>query len=351
MRSLLTVCVWLAIQVTLEALWHRALGLSGFGIIFLLYLDFAVVLPLLSLWLWIRHFALGGHHRMTRPAATLALLTLTGPAFAYYATWVEPFDLKLEEHTVGLASGRGGGADFTIAVIADLQARKVTEYERRAIALVMANNPDIILIAGDIIHWSDMDEYVAAIPEFQSLLQELHAPSGVYFVQGNTDVPELESLLFQDTDVIPLLDEMTNLEIRGNKVTLGGLALAHHRVASGQALLQRMESDSEEADIRILLSHMPDPLLDLSPNSRIDLIVAGHTHGGQVQIPFFGPPITLSQVPRYVAAGGLSEHEGNVIYVSRGIGVERAQAPRVRFLSPPEVSLLTVVSNPPSGRN
>jgi predicted MPP superfamily phosphohydrolase len=74
------------------------------------------------------------------------------------------------------------------------------------------------------------------------------------------------------------------------------------------------------------------------------LLVAGHTHGGQVQIPFFGPPITLSRVPRSVAAGGFHSLDGRAIYVSRGIGNERGWAPRVRFLAPPEVSLLTLES-------
>ena len=74
----------------------------------------------------------------------------------------------------------------------------------------------------------------------------------------------------------------------------------------------------------------------------MDLTIAGHTHGGQVRIPFFGPPITLSRVPRRVAGGGLHELQGNAIYVSRGVGCERASAPRVRLNCPPEVSLLTL---------
>jgi hypothetical protein len=86
----------------------------------------------------------------------------------------------------------------------------------------------------------------------------------------------------------------------------------------------------------------PDVALGLRPGSRIDLVVAGHTHGGQVVLPGFGPPMTLSHVPRAVAAGGLHDLGGNAIYVSRGVGCERGQAPRIRFLCPPEVSLLEV---------
>ncbi len=90
------------------------------------------------------------------------------------------------------------------------------------------------------------------------------------------------------------------------------------------------------------MPHRPDPLWTPGTDSRIDLLVSGHTHGGQVSVPFFGPPITLSSVPRDVAAGGLHVVDGRRIYVSRGVGLERGTAPRIRFRVPPEVSLLTL---------
>jgi len=95
-------------------------------------------------------------------------------------------------------------------------------------------------------------------------------------------------------------------------------------------------------DLRLLVAHYPDQIEHLSANSRVDLLVAGHTHGGQVQIPFLGPPITLTSVPREVAAGGYHVMNGRAIYVSRGIGCERGLAPRLRFNCAPEVSLLTL---------
>ena len=91
-----------------------------------------------------------------------------------------------------------------------------------------------------------------------------------------------------------------------------------------------------------MLSHKPDAVYNLEPASRVDLVVAGHTHGGQVVLPLFGPPITLTSVPREIARGGLGEMDGRTIYVSRGIGMERGQAPPLRFLCPPEISLLTL---------
>jgi len=80
----------------------------------------------------------------------------------------------------------------------------------------------------------------------------------------------------------------------------------------------------------------------LKTPSRIDLVVAGHTHGGQVQLPLVAPLLRVSRVPPSVAAGGLHHLDGRRIYVSRGVGHERGQAPRIRFLCPPEISLLTL---------
>ena len=76
----------------------------------------------------------------------------------------------------------------------------------------------------------------------------------------------------------------------------------------------------------------------------VDLVVAGHTHGGQVCLPGIGPLFTCTQVPQPVAAGGLHRLLNRWVYVSRGSGHERGQAPRIRLFCPPEVSILTLVA-------
>ncbi len=95
--------------------------------------------------------------------------------------------------------------------------------------------------------------------------------------------------------------------------------------------------------MRILLAHRPDAGLELRRGTRVDLTVAGHTHGGQVAPPLLGPLVVASAVPRHVGAGGLHDlGGGRRIYVSRGIGMERGHAPPLRIGAPPEVSLLTL---------
>ena len=89
----------------------------------------------------------------------------------------------------------------------------------------------------------------------------------------------------------------------------------------------------------IVLGHSPDFALG---NIDADLLVAGHTHGGQVRLPFLGPLLTMSHVPRKWASGLTELAEGKTLIVSRGIGMERRDAPRVRFLCRPQLVFVRI---------
>lgn len=332
---LLTASFILAALGVAELFLFAVMGWSFFGWINLAYMDLYLVLPLLA----IAILSLAKRSKPTKSARRLAWLALLPVPILTYATFVEPFDLRLEQTTVITSAG----ADYEpirIALLSDLQAPKVTDYEREAISRLMAEKPDLILISGDVIHETSFEGYAAAIPEFNELLGQLHAPGGVFMVQGNTDPGTVLTPLTAGTDVIVLRNFVVDLNIQGRLVALGGVDLGYAPRPPGLKVIDQLERSP--ASLKLLLSHVPDAGLVLQPNSPIDLTLAGHTHGGQVSIPFFGPPITLSQVPRHVAAGGLNAINGNPIYVSRGVGLERGNAPRLRFLVPPELSILTV---------
>jgi hypothetical protein len=126
---------------------------------------------------------------------------------------------------------------------------------------------------------------------------------------------------------------------RDRRIVIAGTQL-HHRSETAMETVDTLASTPEDGTIRILVAHRPDVVLDLPESSRVDLTVAGHTHGGQVVLPGIGPLITMSEIPREVARGGLHELAGNSLYVSTGVGVERGQAPLVRFLSRPSVGVI-----------
>ena len=351
---ILITVAWLGLEYLGLSLLADPLGLSGFGVIHLAYLHLFFSIPVIGLGYGALHFWPKNSVRLATASGALVLVAMGLGCLGYYMTYVAPFDLEVTHTTLRL-SPRGPavpgaqstqqaapGRPLRIGLLADLQAARITDYERRAVAALMAEEPDLILLSGDIIHQMDRAAYVEAIPEFRDLLGTLNAPAGVYFVRGNTDPKGIEPLLFEGTGILGLRDQIVSIPFGASSITLGGLALAHHKLPKGKEVMQTLATPSGEGDIRLLLTHLPDPVLFLPENSAIDLVLAGHTHGGQVQLPFFGPPITLSQVPREVAAGGLHSHRGNAIYVSRGIGVERAQAPRMRLLARPEVSLITL---------
>ena len=90
----------------------------------------------------------------------------------------------------------------------------------------------------------------------------------------------------------------------------------------------------------IVFGHMPN---FARGQVAADLLVAGHTHGGQVRMPWIGPIITLSAVPRAWAAGVTALSGGRTLVVSRGTGLERGHAPRLRFLCRPEIVVIELV--------
>jgi len=280
--------------------------------------------------------------RATRALAAAGALGL--PALGLYGSFFEPRNLQLERVEVPIDVAHAPAEPLRIAVLADIQSRSIDEHLRTAVREAMRFAPHLIVLPGDLIQLDSEREYLAAVPEFRALLEPLDAPLGVYFVIGNTDTDELVARVFEGTRVRLLVDESVELEFGGRRIVLGGADIFQLSPSSPECFVSRF--DRREADeLRILVSHLPDHGLTwlLGRKPAIDLAIAGHTHGGQVTLPGFGPPVTLSLVPRAVAAGGLHRIDGRRIYVSRGIGMERGLAPPLRLLCPPELSLLTLV--------
>lgn len=310
---------------------------SLFFAISLAYVDLVVVAPLVAGITLARARAEG----VTHGARTLLwCITLALPLVGVYASFVEPFRLVEERVEIVVAPERAPREPLRIAVLADLQSREVDEHLREAVRRAMEFKPHLILLPGDLIQEESEGAYLRAVDDFRALLAPLRAPLGVYFALGNTDTPHLVGRALEGTNVRLLENESVELEFAGQRVLVGGAGFMPFapRTRAFVDGFDRRESD----ELRILVAHYPDTLLELDDSPGIDLAVAGHTHGGQVQIPLLGAPLTLSAVPRHVGSGGLHELEGRRIYVSRGVGCERGSAPRIRFLCPPEVSLLTL---------
>jgi predicted MPP superfamily phosphohydrolase len=256
-----------------------------------------------------------------------------------YMSFVEPVRLQVEEATVAMPAARTG-PPITVGVLSDIQSERVGAWEHAAVDRLLAASPDVILVPGDLLQGCS-DTIETQWEPIRTLLARLRAPGGVYFVSGNCESRLDVATLLAGLDITLLDNRVAPTVVRGRRLTIGGVE-DDWRSGAARAVIRRLEGLPGDDDVRLLMAHRPDAVLNVSPDSRIDLVVAGHTHGGQVQLPWFGPPLTLSRVPRRVAAGGLHVLDGRRIYVSRGLGRERGQAPSIRLLCPPEITLLSL---------
>ena len=278
---------------------------------------------------------------VTGPAAVALAVGLVAAPVGWWASVVAPDRLEVQEPTLVVAD-RGGHEPLRIGVLADLQTRAVGPHEEEAVDRLLAARPDLILVPGDV-YQGDPGSLPEQLDALRRLLGRLQAPGGVFVVQGDVDPPGQLARIFDGTGARVLHDEVVRLDVRDRRVALAGLDLDVWSPTAATALAD-LEADAGDDDVRIVMAHRPDAVLGLPRASRVDLVVAGHTHGGQVALPFLGPPLTLTSVPRPVAAGGLHEVDGHRLFVSKGVGMERGQAPPVRLGVTPDIGIITVTS-------
>ncbi|HEU4703493.1 MAG TPA: metallophosphoesterase [Conexibacter sp.] len=306
-----------------------------FGVIHVLWLDFAVVLPLAA--------ALLGLLTWRRAGVGVRALVVAGVLAApvgAYASFIEPNRLVVDHAALRLSPERDGTDRIRVALLSDIQFEAVGDHEREAVARLMAERPDVIVLTGDY-HQGSRAEFARQLPAIHRLFAQLHAPGGVFAVQGDVEGPGDFRRTFAGTGVRTLFNEVAHTRVGDRTVTIGGVQLAYWRPAA-RHFARRFERLPGDGDVRILIAHRPDVVRGLAPHTRVDLLAVGHTHGGQVQLPLIGALSTASGVPREVAEGGLHVLDGRALYLSRGVGVERGQAPRVRFGAPPEIPIVTL---------
>ncbi len=311
-----------------------------FGVAHILYNTATVAVPLTAAAM-VSVPLLPGSSRIlpnARPGGLIAALIFLIPGvLGWYATHYEPSRIGTNTVTVPLAAQRTGQGPIRVGVLGDIQNSRVGEHEWNAVRELMQQKPDIILFAGDLFQGND-SQFEAAVPDFQELMATLSAPLGVYAVRGNTEEREQMERMLEGTGVQLLFNQERRIRIGQRTITLAGTDY-HLSYRQPQELIENLER-SGTGDIRILLSHTPDVLELVEPGTRIDLVVSGHTHGGQIQLPIIGPLFDNVEVPRSVSGGGLTRYQNKRIYVTTGVGVERSSAPQVRFGVPPRVDLL-----------
>lgn len=215
----------------------------------------------------------------------------------------------------------------TVVLLTDLHIHRVIDADKikGIVARANAQNPDIILLGGDII-----DDDVEKVSPITALLKDLKAKNGVYFVTGNHEfyagyhetVDELKKLgfIFLENNGVAMSED----------IYLAGIPDLFSAAGHGVKIEpDKAFSEAKDGQFRLLMSHTP---ADFEGKNNFDLEVSGHTHGGQI-FPFH---IFASLHNKYLA-GRYNMANHSQIYVSRGAG---QWGPQMRFLAPSEITVI-----------
>ncbi len=268
----------------------------------------------------------------------IAVLLTLWAAFAW-GFWYEP-SRKLVETRVDV-SPRGWPLELTglkIAAISDIHAgspytgrARIEELVRR----VNAAKPDVIVLLGDYVIQTVIGGKFMPPEELAPMLAKLEAPLGVYAVLGNHDWwlngPRVRNALAL-SGIRVLENESVRITSGGKAFRLVGLADHIERIPDAPGALKRIP----ESEPVIALVHEPDYFPEIP--ERIALTLAGHTHGGQVRLPFLGSPVVPSRYGQRYAKGLITEG-GKLLFVTTGVGTSIIP---LRFGVPPEYALLTL---------
>lgn len=275
---------------------------------------------------------------------------LGGYAFGYepfskprevrYRIRSERFDYLHHQHRQGLR----------IVALADLHACRFwmdAPRIRRIVAQTNALKPDLIVLLGDYVSAIQPLQWTSLSPAiWAGALSVLNAPLGTYAILGNHDGRFGTETVTRHLEGagIPVLHNRSILlkSQTGARLWLAGLGdqravpLGQGRFQGDDDLAGTMRQVRGETDPLILLAHEPDIFPEIS--SRVDLLLCGHTHGGQIRLPFLGAPHVPSRYGQRYAYGHYVEN-GRQMIVSGGLGCTRLP---VRFGMPPEIVIIEV---------
>jgi predicted MPP superfamily phosphohydrolase len=271
--------------------------------------------------------------------ALAAAVLIAGGAFAVKAFWIEPRSLVVTRADIAVPHWPAEAGPLQIAVLADIQpagphitAERVAEIVTQVNALA----PDLVVLLGDYLSLMRLSTSHVPPKATAAVLAKLRAPLGVHAVLGSED-------WWLDGRYVRRLLEEAGIEVYenearpiatadGGRLWIAGLADLSSRTVDLPGTLAQVTDDAPV----ILLSHSPD-VFPAVPE-RVALTLAGHTHGGQINLPLLGRLLVPSRFGQRYAYGHIIEG-GRQMFVSSGIGNAILPA---RYGVPPEIVLLRV---------
>lgn len=278
-------------------------------------------------------------------------VTLTALIFSwfviFYGSFIEPRRLVVTEQTIQFSTQPT--EKIRIALISDfhLGPYKQEAWIKKVVEKVQTLSPDLVVMDGDFLLEKE------AHPEYLAPLKDLRAKYGVYAVLGNHDYGEAESpglmnKVFEGNERLQavakaltdagaqiLRNQSTEITLpSGKKFLLGGV----DEYWTGRADIAETFRGKNASLSKILVAHNPDVIWKAAEQG-IELMLAAHTHGGQIRLPFFGPVPNLPDALGQKYDRGLFQFGNTQMFITSGLG---ETGPRARLLVPPEIALLNI---------
>ena len=264
--------------------------------------------------------------------------TLAGAGCALlgsYPVFIERNLVRINGYTIPVAGLPSAFDGFTIAHLTDLHLGTLvsTDFIQGVVDRTNRLQADMIVCTGDYVHARNT---TAEIDRVWPILSRLSARHGVHAVLGNHDhwADRDRSLYWMERSGQRLRHRCKAIERGGQRILIGGAG----DYWEDQLKIDQVFSCSDENDCRLLLSHNPDSV-DTGFKTPLALVLCGHTHGGQVVVPFIGPPVLPVKNKAY--SSGLITTARTQVFISRGIGW--ALYP-VRFNCYPEIAVLKLTT-------
>ena len=236
-------------------------------------------------------------------------------ATSTYARLIEPYNYLISENDIFIPQLPERFEGFRITQLTDIHHSRILGIDQvlRVVSLALATRPDMFVLTGD--YTTAYRKYIEPCAE---ALSSLTAPEGVWAVLGNHDHytdPELTARALQGRHINVMSNVNTTISRGPDKLQLAGI----DDWTWGATNWQRAFAGLESKLPTVLLSHQPS-VLDLERSHQVSLIISGHTHGGQIDLPLIGAPARFATKDlRY--AQGLFRQGNTQLYVSSGTGV------------------------------
>ena len=256
-----------------------------------------------------------------------------------YSRYIGTIGLVTNEIVVNDANIPASFDGLKIVHFSDLHYTRVITQERVNAIVEEINliNPDIVVFTGDLV---DTDKILTEDDKnfLIESLSNINSTYGKYAIYGNHDIAnnsENITDIYNKSDFKILDNNYDVIYSKNNdKIFIGGLNSVNHRLENIDEVMSYYDENDNSNTYNIILLHEPDYADNIVNNySNINLILAGHSHGGQVRLPIIGPLYTPQNGHKYVK--GYYDINGTSLYVTSGIGVSRYN---FRLFNKPEIN-------------